>query len=276
MLKFRIVVVVLLLVGLLASTPLLARKQTAEQDLFVGGHDGYQCFRIPSIVVTPTGAIIALAEGRKNGSGDAGDIDTVVRRSTDGGITWSELSVVWDDGQNTCGNPCAVVDQDSGTIFLLSTWNRGGDHEAQIIGGTSKDTRRIFLTSSTDDGITWSASQEITSDVKQSDWTWYATGPGSGIQIKHGSHEGRLVIPCDHIESKTKSYYSHAIYSDDRGASWKFGESTPKDRVNECEVVELAEGKLMLNMRNYDQTIRARQIAISIDGKLSLTTRNCL
>jgi len=147
-----------------------------------------------------------------------------------------------------------VVDRQTGTIWLLSTWNLGSDHEKRIIDGTSKDTRRVFITSSTDDGLSWAKPKEITSDVKQPDWTWYATGPGNGIQLSKGKHKGRLIIPCDHIEAGTKKYFSHVIYSDDHGRSWQLGGSTPDDMVNECAVVQLDNGDLMLNMRNYDRT----------------------
>jgi sialidase-1 len=149
------------------------------------------------------------------------------------------------------------------------TWNRGDDPEDQIIARTSKDTRRIFVTSSTDDGRTWAKPREITADVKLPNWTWYATGPGSGIQVQNGPHTGRLVATCDHIEADTKHYYAHAIYSDDRGQTWKLGGSTPKPQVNECEAVELTGGKLMLNMRNYDKSKKNRQVAVSNDGGLT-------
>ena len=75
-----------------------------------------------------------------------------------------------------------------------------------------------------------------------------------------------MVIPCDHIEASTERYYSHIIYSDDHGASWKLGGSTPNDQVNECQVVELTDGRLMLNMRNYDRSEHNRQIAFSDNG----------
>ena len=122
---------------------------------------------------------------------------------------------------------------------------------------------------SADDGATWSQPREITSDVKKPNWTWYATGPGSGIQIQHGPHTGRLVIPCDHIEAETKHFYSHVIFSDDHGATWALGGSTPQHQVNECEVVEISGGRLLLNMRNYDRTHKARQVATSDDGGLT-------
>ena len=238
----------------------------AGTPLFVSGQDGYDTYRIPALAVSKRGTVLAFCEGRRLGRGDSGDIDLLVKRSTDDGRTWSSQQVVWDDASNTCGNPCVVVDQETGAISLLMTWNRGDDHEPQIIAQTSKDSRRVFVTKSEDDGVTWSVPRDITNDVKKKDWTWYATGPGSGIQIQHGPHKGRLVIPCDHIEAGTRHYYSHVVYSDDFGKSWLLGGTTPQHQVNECEVVELAGGQLMLNMRNYDRSKKNRQVAVSDDG----------
>ncbi len=247
---------------------LVAPTQPLGIPVFISGQAGYSGYRIPALAVTAKGTLLAICEGRRNSRSDTGDIDLLVRRSTDHGKTWSLQQVVWDDGGNTCGNPCVVVDRDTGRIWLLTTWNCGDDHEGSIIAGTSKDTRRVFVTNSNDDGVTWAKPVEITADVKQKDWTWYATGPGSGIQIEHGPHRGRLVIPCDHIEKDSKHYYSHVIYSDDHGKSWKLGGSTPEHKVNECEVVELADGRLMLNCRNYSAQ-RYRQIVFSDDGGLT-------
>src|SRR5690606_31811245 len=113
--------------------------------------------------------------------------------------------------------------------------------------------------------------RELTREVKREDWSWYATGPGAGIEIAHGRHRGRLVIPCDHKRpaGKDTSYHSHVIYSDDQGATWQIGGVAPEDDVNECEVVELAGGRLMLNMRNYDRRSKTRQVAFSDDGGMS-------
>jgi sialidase-1 len=237
--------------------------------IFISGRNGYHTYRIPALSVTNEGTVLAFCEGRKSGAGDSGDIDLLLRRSNDNGRSWNEQQIIWDDGDNTCGNPCVVVDKTNGTIWLLSTWNLGSDREPQIIDGKSRDTRRVFVMSSNDDGLSWTRPQEITTFVKKPNWTWYATGPGSGIQLQKGRFKGRLVIPCDHIEEKTKHYYSHIIYSDDHGRSWKLGGRTPKHQVNECEVVELADGTLMLNMRNYDRSKRNRQIALSGDGGIT-------
>jgi sialidase-1 len=237
--------------------------------LFESGTEGYHTFRIPSIVVTTKGTLLAFAEGRKNRMSDTGDIDIVLKRSEDNGQTWSNLIIIRDEATNVCGNPAPVVDRKTGVIYLLSTWNHGTDHEPDIIKQTSIDTRRIFVMESSDDGKSWSQAKEITTSVKKENWTWYATGPCHGIQIKNGKNKGRLVIPCDHIEAKTNHYYSHIIYSDDHGKTWLPGGSTPQDQVNECTVAELSDGMLMLNMRNYDRTQKNRKISISKDGGLN-------
>ncbi len=237
-----------------------------EQELFVSGQGGYHSYRIPAVCRTTQGTLLALCEGRKGGRGDSGDIDMLLRRSTDGGKTWTAKQVVWDDAANCCGNPSPVVDAETGTVWLLMTWNRGDDREADIIALKSKDTRRVFVTHSLDDGVTWSEPEEITETTKLPNWTWYATGPGHGIQLTRGRHKGRLVVPCDHIEAKTKYYDSHVVYSDDHGKTWQLGGSTRQHQVNECCVVQLSDGRLMLNMRNYDREKKARQVAVSDDA----------
>lgn len=243
-----------------------APPELVQTPVFVSGEGGYHTYRIPALVVTTKGTVLAFCEGRKHSTSDTGDIDLLVRRSTDQGEHFAPPRVVWDDGPNTCGNPCPVVDQDTGILWLLLTHNLGQDHERQIIDRTSKGTRTVWVSHSTDDGITWSPPREITASTKRPEWTWYATGPGAGIQIRHGPHRGRLVVPCDHIEAGTRRYYSHVIYSDDHGQTWQLGGRTPQAGVNECEVVELSGGQLLLNMRNYDRSQPRRRISISQDG----------
>ncbi|MCX5654352.1 MAG: sialidase family protein, partial [Planctomycetota bacterium] len=96
------------------------------------------------------------------------------------------MQVVWDDGPNTAGNPCPVVDRTTGTIWLPLTWNLGEDNESQIKKGASNRSREVWITKSTDDGATWAKPVNITAATKAPDWTWYATGPGCGIQLKSG------------------------------------------------------------------------------------------
>jgi len=236
--------------------------ETPEQvDVFVSGQDGYHTYRIPSVIVTNKGTVLAFCEGRKHGRGDSGDIDLLVKRSQDGGRTFGPQQVVWDDADNTCGNPCPVIDRQSGTIFLLMTHNLGTDTEAMIAAGKSKGTRTVWICHSTDDGKSFSKPQNLTDVLKKPDWTWYATGPGAGIQLR----SGRLLIPCDHKEAQTHIFRSHVVYSDDRGKTWKLG-GVVGPGTNECEAVELADGSVMLNMRNYNRKHQCRAVAISKDG----------
>ena len=237
--------------------------------LFESGQGPYHTYRIPSLVITQQGTLLAFCEGRKDGPHDWGDVALLSRRSDDQGKTWSAPQVVWDDLGHTCGNPCPVLDHSTGIIWLLMTWNRGDDPESKIIAQTSQDTRRVFVSYSADDGLTWQTPKEITQAVKKAEWTWYATGPGAGIQLRGGPYQDRLVIPCDHIEAGTEARYSHIIYSDDHGQSWHLGGRTPEADVNECEVVELADHRLLLNMRNYDRQQSSRKLSFSEDGGLS-------
>jgi len=237
----------------------------AQAPVFARGEGGYHTYRIPSLIVTAKGTLLAFAEGRKNGTSDTGDIDLVLRRSADGGKTWGPLQVVWDDGPNTCGNPCPVVDPATGTVWLLLTHNLGTDTEAKLVSGTAKGARTVWVSSSTDDGATWAKPVEITTAVKKPEWSWYATGPGVGIRTK----SGRLVIPCDSKSGGGKIRESHVIFSDDGGKTWHLG-GVVGPQCNECQVAERADGSLILNMRTYMANNR-RLVATSTDGGKTFT-----
>src|SRR5262249_37080255 len=210
----------MLLLAVASSPDLFAGTPALEQaDVFVSGKDGYHTFRIPTVIVTPKGVVLAFCEGRKNSRSDTGDIDLVLKRSLDGGATWQKLQVVVDDGPDTVGNPCPVVERATGTVWLTLTKNLGHENEKLIRDGKSKVGRTVWVLKSTDDGATWSRPVEITASVRDPQWTWYATGPGCGIQLR----SGRLVIPCDHTTRDSRLMRSHVIYSDDRGVTWKLG-----------------------------------------------------
>lgn len=266
--------------SILCSLPnlILGQGLTDRKLLFEAGKGPYKSYRIPSIITTKKGTLLAFCEGRKE-PGDAGDIDLLLRRSTDDGNTWSEPMVIWDDKENTCGNPCPVVDEETGTIWLLLTHNLGEDSEKEIITKKAERTRTVWVTSSKDDGVSWADPKEITKPTKDPSWGWYATGPGVGIQIKHGPRKGRLVIPSDHsyddpngkVRGGPYEYGSHVIYSDDHGQTWELG-GTIRPKVNECQVVEVADGNgtLVMNMRSYFGTQR-RTHAVSYDGGITWT-----
>ena len=217
----------------------------SQQDLFVGGDNGYKTYRIPALLTTAQGTILAFAEARKNGPADHGDIDLVVRRSTDHGATWSDMIIIYDQGGQTVGNPAPVQDRDTGRVWLPFTI----------------DNDTVHVTYSDDQGKTWSAPRDITSDVKLPDWEWYATGPGHAIQLSNG----RLLIPCDHwLKGARTVFYSHAIYSDNHGETWQLGGTVEKN-TDESSVVELDDGTVYINMRsNHMRSMRA--FALSKDG----------
>jgi len=219
--------------------------------LFQKGDGGYHTFRIPALVRTDKGTLIAFAEARKNDSADGGRIDLVQRRSTDEGKTWGPVELIWSDGANTCGNPSPVYDRVNGRLVLLANWNRAEDSEKDIRSGKSLDGRRIFVFFSTDEGASWTAPKEITNAVKPDGWGWYATGPGHAIQLTKGPHKGRLIVPCNHsvfqANGKLWKDEAHVIYSDDGGESWNLGGSTSLG--NESTVVQLKNGDILLNSR---------------------------
>jgi sialidase-1 len=246
-------------VVLSAAAHLSRAEESAQQvDVFVSGTEGYHTYRIPAIILTNQNTLLAFCEGRKTGASDHGDLDLLLRRSSDGGKTWQLMQLVYEEGGTdkiTIGNPCPVVERKTGTIWL--PFCRNND--------------RVFITHSTDDGKSWASPVEITSAVKKPDWGWYATGPGHGIQLA----SGRLLIPCDHGPRQPTGRgqsRSHAIYSDDLGKSWKLGGIVDVG-TNECEVVELADGSLLISMRNHNyRSLKQRALAYSKDGGLTWST----
>ena len=255
-------------IGLLPGLAGAQEGHFNQSPVFSAGDHGYHTFRIPALLLSGSGVLLAFAEGRRFGRGDSGAIDLVLKRSTDSGATWSALQVVWSDGSNTCGNPCPVVDSRNGRILLPMTWNSGKDNGRELHHGTGTGTRRVFLMYSDDDGRNWSSAREITGQAKRPDWWWYATGPGAAIQIRNGEHSGRIVVPANHTSEKD-GYAAHAILSDDGGENWRMS-SVIAPACNESQVVELVDGRLMMNSRNQSLTNEERTgyraIAFSADG----------
>src|ERR1051325_7138337 len=175
----------------LLAVPCLAQDVPPSTLLFDSGKDGYKRYRIPALITTKNGTVLAFCEGRKAGGGLTGDIDLVLKRSRDGGKTWGPLEGVRFGNGHTLGNPCPVVDQKDGTIWLPPTRSDGDATEDAIVNGKARPTR-VLVTFSTDDGKSWAPFLDISDTCRQSNWTWYGTGPGVGIQLKNG----RLAIPC--------------------------------------------------------------------------------
>lgn len=237
-----------------------------ETVVYRSGEDGYHTYRIPAAITTRDGTLLAFCEGRRAGRADTGDIDLLVKRSRDGGRTWSRAITVADFGGDTIGNPAPVVDRRNGTVWLLLTSNPGDVLEKNIQPGLAGPTRRVWVTHSKDEGATWAEPREITTAVKRPEWSWYATGPGNGIQLR----DGRLMVACDHYYgTAAEQRFSHVIYSDDAGETWKAG-GTVGPRCNESTVAEQPDGSLVLNMRN-DMGSHRRAVSTSVDGGLTWT-----
>lgn len=247
-----------------------ALSQKCGINLWENGTGNYNNYRIPALIVTQKGTLLAFCEGRE--AGDAGDIDILLKRSFDNGRTWSKEQVVWNDAQNTCGNPCPVIDRETGRIYLLLTWNLGSDHEAQIIRKESESTRKPYVCYSDDDGETWSNPVDLSENCKVPEWGWYATGPGIAIQLKSDKYQNRIVIPANHSYDDPEgqerggpfSYGAHVLLSDDNGKNWRMSQPI-KPGCNESQVVELSDGSLLMNMRSYNDK-NCRAISISKDG----------
>jgi len=221
-------------------------RELSRAAVFTAGEQGYHTFRIPAIVATPAGDLLAFAEARRHAAADAGDIDLVARRSRDGGRSWSPLQVIGDDGVDTFGNPCVVVDRETATIWLFVIRTTGSDKEQAIVEGRSRSLPRPWVLSSTDDGHTWSTPLDLTATLKRPDWTWYSLGPGIGIQTR----DGRLLVPGNHALAGSGVHRAHLAFSADHGRTWELG-ATAADGTNESQVVELADGRLLHNMRNH-------------------------
>ena len=241
----------------------IASPSFQESVLFTSGDGGYHTYRIPTLAVMPNGTVLVFAEGRKNSAADDGDIDLVMRRSSDGGQTWSNMQVVHEEGGNasiTIGNPTPIVDQTTGDLHLLF----------------SRNNERMFVTTSNDNGVTFSTPTEITGVAENFnfDWTRLGPGPTAGIQMT----SGRLVAPVwlNAVKGNPDTYRSGAIYSDDHGQSWQAGQVVPVSAdptirgTNECAVVQLANGSLLMTERTSAGT-PSRSKSTSNNGGITWT-----
>jgi len=230
------------------------RPQVEHVDVWVIGRDGYNSYRIPSLCTTAEGTILAFAEARNPGR-EHGNVDVVMKRSTDGGETWSGQQLIWDPGDDVffTRDPSPVVDGETGHVHLIMGSNAPLGPDAHGPG-----PRRLFVMRSTDDGRTWSEPRPLDLMTQRDDMTMLTGGPCHGIQLSRGQYKGRLVVPgyCT-VNGKR---HGCVVCSDDHGQTWNLGgiavAGTP-----ESTVVELADGEVMLNMRRGP-----RSVAISRDG----------
>jgi hypothetical protein len=247
------------------SGPGRVEPEFSERVVFAAGTEGYSCFRIPAVVEAANGDLLAFAEGRVNDCGDDGDIDLVMRRSTDGGETWGPLQLVLAGNGDTRGNPSPVVDAATGRVVLVGTYNPGAD-----------DTQRHpYVLYSEDDGATWSDPVDLSDELRRPEWnSWYATGPGHAIQLQHGPHAGRIVVGGNHEGDAGALQGAHLMISDDGGLSWRLGaDDTRTDNTvkpQELSLVELLDGSIYAAARDqFGDAAGNRAYATSSDGGLT-------
>lgn len=252
--------------------------------VFVAGQGGHQSYRIPAIIGLPNGDLLAIAEGRVNNAGDFGDINLVMKRSIDNGKTWSDMVTLVDNDSLQAGNPAPVVDlmdprYPGGRIFLF--YNTGNNHEGEVRKG--KGLREVWYITSVDNGKTWSEAVNITTEVHRpnqphvnpqydfkEDWRSYANTPGHALQISSGPHRGRLFVAANHSagdpQQHFRDYAAHGYFTDDHGSTFKLSETVPLSGSNEATAADLADGSVMMNIRNQTGDVRARIVAISSSG----------
>jgi sialidase-1 len=243
-----------------------------QTDVFVGGQDGVFEYRIPVLVTSNKGTLLAFCDARMNRRGDApNNIDLVMKRSTDGGKTWGQLQTLGDLGEGAVADSCGLVDRQTGTIWVFSVYAPEGVGSRNAAPGFSGATFTYKAIKSDDDGVTWSEPVDVTAMVKKSEWRAGSPGPGKGIQMR----SGRLIIPRYYANyhgqestGQEQSGSSFVNYSDDHGQTWKIGsEAQTQGKTNECQVAELSDGSLLLNMRGI--TGNQRKIARSHDGGMT-------
>lgn len=265
----------------LAIESAAAEPKLEQFDVFQAGQGGYELYRIPGIVATPNGTLLAYCEARKSARADWGHIDILLRRSTDGGKTWSPAEKIvhlegkfernpaavaqglGKEGEITINNPLAIVDAKNGLVHFLYC----------------VEYNRLFHMTSSDDGLTFSKPVEITSTIEAFrpgyDWQSFAVGPGHGIQLA----SGRLLTAI--WLSTGKGGHAHrpsvvsTIYSDDGGKTWQrgdivAGEQRPLKNPSESIVVELSSGDVLINLRSESPEHR-RASAVSPDGATNWT-----
>jgi len=245
---------------MLAVQTLKAEPLLEQNDVFVTGHDGVFQYRIPALVTSTKGTLIAACDARKDRGGDPpNNIDHVCRRSFDGGRTWRPLQVVADfPGTEAAGDPCLLVDRQTGGVWVFYAWCPEGIGTKASQPGLSGRTLRIYAMTSDDDGATWSKPRDLNPMVKDPDWNAMWCSPGRGFQTR----EGRLLVPSSSLRDGVNC--SQMFASDDHGKTWKTLTASGHN-TNEHMAVELADGRLMANMRSrHGQGCRA--VSTSSDG----------
>lgn len=254
---------------LFSMQTLLGQEQASfEVKAIYKAGDGtdYYNYRVPSLVSTSKGTLLAFCAARKGTGGDWDPIDIVLRRSTDSGKTWSKTQVIVHKEGLPCDNATPIVDYRNNIIHLVF----------QI------SYKNCYYIKSEDDGKTWTEPVDITYAAiplrEKYPWVIIAPGPGHGIQLSGG----RLIVPVwisdgggeEAVKSgkiKHRPSVVSSLFSDDYGKTWQSGDIAVPDNdtiviPNETSCIELVDGRVMFNSRNESINYR-RVITYSPDGQ---------
>ena len=262
----------LLVIAARAAAPLPERI-----DVFEEGQGGFVAYRIPGVVVTAKGTVLAYCEARKFTPADRGEIEIHLRRSTDGGRSFGPARQVAHLGPRLPRNPHMPDDkkrkdmggpeQQTVNNPMLIVTREGPVHLVYCV-----EYMRAFHARSDDDGVTWSLPVEITAAFEgfrtEIDWQAIATGPGHGIELR----SGRLLVPvwlATYEKTAPQRRGCSVIFSDDGGASWRRGDMA-MTIGGESSIAELSDGRVVLSSRNTDKRNR-RAVVFSRDGATGWT-----
>ena len=256
------------------------------KQLFTSGQGGYTCYRIPALVSWGEGELFAFAEGRADNFADFGNVDILMRKSVNGGKTWSAARVVVDNGDLQAGNATPVLDKmdprfPGGRLFLF--YNTGTASEYDTRMGLGR--RSAYYITSTDHGKTWSEPIDISSQIHfdvhseqpEVDARTLAFAPGHAVQFSSGPHKGRIFVPTNHStgppQEGFKDYQTYGAYSDDHGKTWKVSDELKVPSSNEAMAAQISEGELLLLVRMQNDEYKRKLLARSRDGGASWDTK---
>lgn len=221
--------------------------------IFDSGEDGVNSYRIPSIIMAKDGSLLVFCEARRESWKDKSRTDIVVKRSTDGGHTWSPMLDLTKGSSGAYMDPTPIFDKETGHIFLFTNYWPAEDHS-----GTNN---KAFVVTSTDNGQTWSQPKDVTSSLLNQEGLCPAGfGPGSGFQVQGEAYVDRLILPMRVIDRRQKCSFDVAAYSDDHGMTWNLGKRADDD--NEFQIAETINNTLIYNAR----VAGGRRVARSSDG----------
>lgn len=249
--------------------------------LRAAGQDNCDTYRIPGLVSTARGTLMAVYDNRYRNSRDLqDDVDVGMSRSTDGGRTWEPMKVIMDmeewggrpEEENGVGDPCILFNHETGTVWVAALWLSGFREQAAWNasgpGSEPSETGQFLLVRSDDDGITWSEEINITPQIKDPAWRLMFQGPGNGITLA----DGTMVFPAQFRDADGIPH-STIVWSRDKGANWNIGTGA-KPNTTEAQCVQLDDGSIMLNMRdnrNAELKDENNGRAVSITRDLGLT-----